>query len=108
MPQLQLHLLMKSEEEIDAWYEEQKQKLLESYTSMLDKPAQADKVEQSFHKSMDSLMAQYTQQMNTFIAKDAVQKRKQKVQQAKKEKQKELFLKLKKTLPFGKKPKTEE
>lgn len=47
------------EEEVEAWYEEEKQKLLDTYLEQLEKGAKKETEEQNYTKKFELLNAQY-------------------------------------------------
>ncbi len=101
-------MLMKTEEEIDAWYEDQKTTLLESFTTALSDEKTAKSAESTFHKSMQDLMSKYTEQMHKQIAWADVQKVKDKKKAATKAKREEQKAALLAKLPFKKKKQEED
>lgn len=65
-----LHMLiMESEDEIDSWYEENKQTLLDRYTEQLA-TEDRDKIAAEYHKKLTALMQDYQKKHHAFLMKD--------------------------------------
>ena len=57
------------EEEIEAWYEDEKQKLLDIYLEQLEKGADKQTEEQSYTKKFEALNAQYLSLIEKALAR---------------------------------------
>ena len=57
------------EDEIEAWYEDEKQKLLDTYLDQLDKKVNKDQAEQDYTLKFDQLNQKYLQLVQKALAK---------------------------------------
>ncbi len=57
------------EEEVEAWYEDEKQKLLDAYLEQLEKGANKDLEEQSYTKKFEQLNANYLSLIEKALAR---------------------------------------
>ena len=59
---------MKSEEELEAWYDIEKQKILDHYLASLEKKEKIDEAEARYTKALQALFTQYKAHKTTIIA----------------------------------------
>lgn len=58
------------EEEIDNWYEEEKEKILQKYLTGLEEKSKRDAAEKKFDEDMGALQEKYRQKFESFEKKE--------------------------------------
>lgn len=82
---------MRTEEEVESWYEEEKKKSIEKFLAVLEKKGGGEKAEQGYKKDLNTLFEKYKKLKLEAIS---VQTKKAKTEAVKKAKQKGAFAKL--------------
>ncbi len=63
------------EEQINEWYEEQKEILLERYIKELEDKKDKDKAEQKFKQGMHKIMRKYNDLMRKYLGKQKIKRK---------------------------------
>ncbi len=56
------------EDEIDSWYEDEKQRLLDEYTAEIEEKKNYDEAEKKYSQKMDKLVLKYNRRMEGKIS----------------------------------------